>query len=107
MVIASGKLSSTASPRKAQAARNFPRTASSVVMGSVKISSTVPERFSSDQRRMPTAGTRKRKNHGKNMKYRSRLATPALNNPPNGENANDTEIRRNAMRNTYATGDRK
>jgi hypothetical protein len=63
-----GKLSRIASARNAQAARNLPSTASSVVIGSVKSSSMVPERFSSDQSRMPTAGTSRMNSHGKNMK---------------------------------------
>jgi hypothetical protein len=99
-VIAIGKLRTTASARNAHPARNLPTTASSVVTGSVKRSSAVPDRFSSDQSRIPTEGTMKRKSHGKKPKYASRLATPPLKNPPNRENASATETRRNATRNT-------
>ena len=68
MVIAIGKLRRTARARNAHPARNLPITASSVVTGSVNRSSAVPDRFSSDQSRMPTDGTMKRKSHGKNPK---------------------------------------
>jgi hypothetical protein len=53
-----------ASARKAQAARYLPSTAWRVVTGRVKSSSIVPVRFSSDQRRMPAAGMRKRNSQG-------------------------------------------
>ena len=55
-----GKVSRRAISRKSQLARNFPRMACHGVTGIVKRSSTVPERSSSDQSRIPTAGTRKR-----------------------------------------------
>ncbi|MNY63194.1 hypothetical protein D3C86_2001210 [compost metagenome] len=59
-MITMGKVSSSASPAKAQAARNLPVTASKRVMGRVISSSMEPDLRSSAQSRMAMAGTRKR-----------------------------------------------
>jgi hypothetical protein len=55
-----GKVSTSATPAKIQAARNLPMTAAKVVVGSVINSSMVPLRRSSAHSRMAIAGTRKR-----------------------------------------------
>src|SRR4051812_43349081 len=81
VVSAIGKLKRMANARKAHAAKNFPNTADSVVIGRVNKSSTVPVRFSSDHKRMPAAGIRKRNSHGCQKKNVSRLATPPLKKP--------------------------
>jgi hypothetical protein len=54
--------------RNAQDARN--------ATGIVSSSSIVPERRSSDHRRMPTAGTSTRNSHGCQAKNAARLASP-------------------------------
>jgi hypothetical protein len=59
---------------KAQAAKNFARTALVVDIGNVKRSSILPERFSSDHRRMPVAGMKKRNVQGRNVHSVFRLA---------------------------------
>ena len=56
---------------------NLPMTTSVRVMGRVSMSSIVPERHSSDQRRMATAGIRKRKSHGCHSKKALRSAWPS------------------------------
>ncbi len=55
-----GKVSDSATPMKAQAARNLPRMACQPVIGSVISSSIVPVFRSSAQSRMATAGTSSR-----------------------------------------------
>ena len=56
-VMTIGKVSASAIARKAHEARNLARIASQAFTGIVRSSSMVPERRSSDQTRMPTAGT--------------------------------------------------
>jgi len=52
-----GKVSASATARKIQLARNLATIACQVATGIVSSSSIVPERRSSAQTRMPTAGT--------------------------------------------------
>ena len=59
-MIQTGKVSASAMPVKAQAARNFPSTAWGSVIGSVIRSSIVPDLRSSAHRRIEIAGIRNR-----------------------------------------------
>ena len=59
-VIHIGKVRTSATPMKAQAARNLPRIASQGEIGSVISSSMVPDLRSSAHSRMATAGTSSR-----------------------------------------------
>jgi len=81
-VITTGKVSTSAMPRKTQEARNFPRIASQGVIGMVSRSSMVPARRSSAHSRMPTAGTRTRYSQGCQPKNAPRLASPRSKNCP-------------------------
>ena len=98
-----GKVSSSAMAQNAQAARNFPSTASVWVIGSVSSSSMVPSRRSSAQRRMVMAGTSSRNTQGTKVKNGFRSAWPRSKKPPRLKVSAPCSTRKMTM-NTEATG---
>src|SRR6185295_18949989 len=102
-VITAGKVSTSATARNAQEARNLATIACHGAIGIVSSSSIVPERRSSAQTRMPTAGTSTRKSHGCQPKKAARLASPRSKKLPAVKVKKPVRSRK-MTRNTYATG---
>src|SRR5580692_6643553 len=101
-----GNVSTSAISKNNQLARNFPRIACQGVTGMVNKSSIVPRRSSSDQSRIPTAGTRNKYSQGCQTKNGSRSASPRSKNRPTMKVKKPVRSRKITM-NTYATGDEK
>src|SRR6202007_2401710 len=101
-----GNVKTSARSRNNQLARNFPRIACHGVTGMVNRSSMVPNLSSSDQRRIPTAGTRKRKSQGGHTKNVRRSADPRSKNLPTMKVKKPVSSRKMTIK-TYATGEEK
>ncbi len=69
-----GKVNDNAKIRNPHEAINLPVIDCHGLIGIVKSNSKVPKRRYSDQRRMPTAGTKNRYNHGCHMKNGCKFA---------------------------------
>src|SRR5512145_2766045 len=96
----------SASARNSHEARNLATIACQVATGMVSRSSSVPERRSSAQSRMPTAGTSTRYSHGCQPKNAARLASPRSKKLPAVKVKKPVRSRK-ITRNTYATGEVK
>ena len=77
-MIQSGKVSASAMPMNAQAARNLPSTACHSGTGRVSSSSIVPLLRSSAHSRIVIAGTRNRYSHGMEAEERLQVGLAAL-----------------------------
>ena len=95
-----------ATMRKTHDAKNLPIMACHTVTGKVSSNSMVPRRRSSDQSRIPTAGTKKIKSHGIQLKKDDKEASFMLKNPPN-VNVKIPERIKYAIKNTNAKGEPK
>src|SRR6476646_4115379 len=102
-VMIAGKVRRSATARKIQLARNLATIACQVATGMVSRSSIVPERRSSAQTRMPTAGTSTSMSQGCQPKKLARLASPRSKKLPAVKVKKPVSSRK-MTRNTYATG---